>query len=96
MIGAKAWALVGRVVLRRKRKRDAFMAFWRTEDGKVVLADLYVFCAMAHPILDTGDMNTTVSRLGARSVFLRIKKLAALTDEEIEAAAAAQAQKEIE
>lgn len=82
------WALS--LFRRRLAIRDAYKTFWRMAEGKRVLADLYTFCGMAHPIIDTGDVNLTMSRLGARSVFLRIQKKAALSDEEIYAAVEAQ------
>lgn len=86
------WALA--VFRRRLKLRDAYKAFWRSEDGKRVLADLYTFCAMDHPIIVTDDVNMTMSRLGARSVFLRIRRKARLTDEEIFAAVEAQAKED--
>lgn len=86
------WALA--IFRRRLALRDAYKAFFRTADGKRVLADLYAFCGFDHPIIDTGDVNLTMSRLGARSVFLRIRRKAALSDEEIYAAVEAQAKED--
>ena len=86
------WALA--IFRRRLRLRDAYKTFFRTAEGKRVLADLYTFSGMDHPIIDTGDVNLTMSRLGARSVFLRIRRKAALSDEEIYAAVEAQAKED--
>lgn len=63
--------------------RDAYKSFWNSAEGLIVLADLRTFCAMEHPILDTGDTHRTVARLGARSVYLRILKKSQIADEEI-------------
>jgi len=86
------WALA--VFRRRLKLRDAYKTFWRTPEGKAVLADLHAFCGMDHPIIATDDVNMTMSRLGARSVFLRIRRKARLTDEEIFAAVEAQAKED--
>lgn len=87
------WALA--VFRKRLKLRDAYKTFWRTDEGKAVFADLYTFGGMAHPIIDTGDVNLTMSRLGARNVVLRIIKKARMTDEEIYAAVEAQAKEDI-
>lgn len=72
---------------KRRRTVEAYRRFFASDDGKLVLEDLRGFCGYRDPIIDTADVNLTMSRLGARSVFLRILSRADVTDEQLMATA---------
>lgn len=67
-----------------KTRRQAYKKIFESEEGRVVLADLYKFCGVENPTYVEGDSHGTAYREGMRRVALRIKGILKQDDEQIE------------
>lgn len=70
-----------------KRKSASYQAAFEGRAGAVVLADLSRFCHANSTVHVEGDTHGTAQLEGRRQVWLRIKGLLRLSEEEIDAIA---------
>ena len=68
-----------------KRKSASYQGAFEGRAGAVVLADLARFCHANQTVHVSGDTHGTAQLEGRRQVWLRIKGLLRLTEEEIDA-----------
>lgn len=66
-----------------RRNKAAYETTFRGPTGKVVLADLAVFCRMNKSTFTPGDADAQKHLEGRREVFLRIQEHIQLTDDEL-------------
>lgn len=69
--------------LRLSWRRSAYRTVFNSPEGRRVLSDLAAFCGAGRPVAVPGDATQTYYNDGMRRVYLRIKAILDMTDEEM-------------
>jgi len=65
-----------------RARRDAYRSLWETDHGKVIALDMYRWARVDGALFEK-DPRVEAMRLGRREAYLRFKKFARFTDDQV-------------